>query len=345
MTPTDFLAERQPTKTTAIITGYLHSFLKGMPLETGFAFENELKACQLDYTLASLQRIDDFLDNIRTTHRLDRDTFLNGGTPTNHTFLFLLTYYCGEMRGRLAGVAPIWQDYEEYIAENPEMQGIFPDIDEYRFVATYHRADNINQHFPLVAILERLFPEFDEPEKSVYFSTITGDYQAFAPDEVVPPANQSLPIDLQAACQNLSAHWQSYLQILPPKWMLGDELMSQIKAPCQPFTKKGVWSGGRSCKPIRCFLRKIILPVALPRLFMTNQGVRHRIYCKALPKPCCHLKNKRLTTYHPNSNNTPSTYKTNAPVFQANCLRRQQPPCRFMPRRYLCGDCICLMRC
>ncbi|STZ08664.1 Uncharacterised protein [Moraxella caprae] len=226
----DFLAERQPTQTTAIILGTLQSFLKGKPLETGFAFENELKACRLDYTLASLQRIDDFLDNIRTTHSLDRNDFLNGGVPSNHTFLFLLAFYCGEMRGRLAGVAPIWHDYEEYIAENPQMQSIFPAIDEYRFVATYHRADNINQHFPLVAILERLFPEFDEPEKSVYFSTITGDYQAFAPDEVVQPANQSLPIDLQAACQNLSVHWQSYLQILPPKWMLGDDLMSQIKA-------------------------------------------------------------------------------------------------------------------
>lgn len=227
----DFLAERQPTQTTAIILGALQSFLKGKPLETGFAFESELKACRLDYTLASLQRIDDFLDNIRTTHSLDRNDFLNGGVPSNHTFLFLLAFYCGEMRGRLAGVAPIWHDYEEYIAENPQMQSIFPAIDEYRFVATYHRADNINQHFPLVAILERLFPEFDEPEKSVYFSTITGDYQAFAPDEIVPPApNQSLPIDLLSSLQALPSHWQSYLQILPPKWMLGDDLMSQIKA-------------------------------------------------------------------------------------------------------------------
>lgn len=54
MAPTDFLAEHQPTKTTAIILGTLQSFLKGTPLETGFAFEKELKACRLDYTLASL---------------------------------------------------------------------------------------------------------------------------------------------------------------------------------------------------------------------------------------------------------------------------------------------------
>lgn len=231
MTTTDFLTQCQPTQTTAIITGYLQSFLKGTPLETGFAFEDELKVCRLDYTLASLQRIDNFLDNIRIAHRLDRSDFLDGGTPTNHNFLFLLAYYCGEVRGRLAKVAPIWHDYEEYIAKNPQMQSIFPDIDEYRFVATYHHADDIYQHFPMVAILERLFPEFDEPEKSVYFSTITGDYQAFAPDEVIPPApNQSLPIDLPSSLQALPSHWQSYLQILPPRWLFGDDLMVQMQA-------------------------------------------------------------------------------------------------------------------
>lgn len=33
MTPTDFLAEHQPTQTTAIITGYLQSFLKARLLK------------------------------------------------------------------------------------------------------------------------------------------------------------------------------------------------------------------------------------------------------------------------------------------------------------------------
>ncbi|ULJ64140.1 sel1 repeat family protein [Wielerella bovis] len=226
----DFLADYQSTQINDEVLGTLHAFLNGTADETGWLFEREIKACKLDYTLASLKRIDAMLDRIRESQTLDRETFLVNRKPENSHFLVLLAFYCGEMRGRLAGVAPIWQAYESYIAENPEMQNIFPAIDEYRFVATYHRADNINQHFPLVAILERLFPEFDEPEKSVYFSTITGDYQAFAPDEVVPPAFQSLPFDLQAACQDLSAHWQSYLQILPPKWLFGDDLISQIKA-------------------------------------------------------------------------------------------------------------------
>ncbi|ULJ68723.1 SEL1-like repeat protein [Wielerella bovis] len=226
----DFLADYQSAQINDEVLGTLHAFLNGTADETGWLFEREIKACKLDYTLASLKRIDAMLDRIRESQTLDRETFLVNRKPENSHFLVLLAFYCGEMRGRLAGVAPIWQAYESYIAENPEMQNIFPTIDEYRFVATYHRADNINQHFPLVAILERLFPEFDEPEKSVYFSTITGDYQAFAPDEVVPPAFQSLPFDLQAACQDLSAHWQSYLQILPPKWLFGDDLISQIKA-------------------------------------------------------------------------------------------------------------------
>lgn len=226
----DFLAEYNTTQINDKVLRTLHAFLNGAAEETGWLFEREIKACKLDYTLASLKRIDAMLDRIRESQTLDRETFLANRKPENSHFLVLLAFYCGEMRGRLAGVAPIWQTYESHIAENPEMAHIMPPVPEYRFVATYHRANDIYQHFPLVAIFERLFPEHDEPEKSVYFSTITGNHANFAPDEVVPPAFQSLPFDLQAACQNLSAHWQSYLQILPPKWLFGDELMSQIKA-------------------------------------------------------------------------------------------------------------------
>lgn len=228
MQTTDFLANHQPTEHNVRALWYLHQFHAKQPFMSGLAYEDLLHQCLLDYTLASLNRIDKLLDDIRENERPNRDEFLHN--PANQQFLFLLAFYLGEVRGRLANIAPIWQNYADFIAENPELEPIFGYCFEYEFVAIFVRENDVYQHFPLVAILERLFPEFEEPQKSVYFSTVTGNYQSLSPDDVLPEIRQSLPIDIQAALKNTSEHWQSYFQILPPQWILGDDLMNQIKA-------------------------------------------------------------------------------------------------------------------
>ncbi len=241
MSNPDFLSQNSPTEHSVRALWYLHQFHAKQPFGNGLAYEDLLHKCRLDYTLASLHRIDKLLDYIREKKRPNRDDFLRN--PANQQFLFLLAFYLGEVRGRLARIAPIWQNYADFIAENPALESVFGYCFEYEFVAIFVRENDVYQHFPLVAILERLFCEYDEPEKSVYSSTITGDYQKWSPDDILPQTVQSLQIDVQAALKNTPAHWQHYWQILPPKWILGDDLMPQIQAVPQLYQKgRVVWA-------------------------------------------------------------------------------------------------------
>jgi len=63
--PVDFLSQQQPTEFTVRALWYLHHFPQQGEWADGFAFEKQLRSCQLDYTLGSLHRIDHLLDQIR----------------------------------------------------------------------------------------------------------------------------------------------------------------------------------------------------------------------------------------------------------------------------------------
>lgn len=65
MQTTDFLANHQPTEHNVRALWYLHQFHAKQPFSNGLAYEDLLHQCRLDYTLASLHRIDKLLDDIR----------------------------------------------------------------------------------------------------------------------------------------------------------------------------------------------------------------------------------------------------------------------------------------
>lgn len=64
-TQLDFLAQQQPNSTTIRALWYLQNFATQSAWTNGLAFEKQLRACHLDFTLSSLQRIDSLLDHIR----------------------------------------------------------------------------------------------------------------------------------------------------------------------------------------------------------------------------------------------------------------------------------------
>ncbi|MFW2178409.1 MULTISPECIES: hypothetical protein [unclassified Moraxella] len=226
--PIDFLAQYQPTQTTVQALYYLDNFAKQGHWDNGFSYEKQLRACRLDYSLGSLKRIDQLLDQIRTKVKPNYEAFLNN--PANANFLCTVGFYCGEMRGRLMGVAPTWLHYPELMEKHPELQPMLLDPVAYQFTAHFEREADAYQHFPWVAMLEQLFPQFEEPEKSVYFSTITGNYQQYGLDDVIPPAPpQQLTIDVASEIAKLPKEYLLYLQMLPPDWVHVDELAKQIK--------------------------------------------------------------------------------------------------------------------
>ncbi len=227
-TPIDFLAERQPTQTTSFILWYLQQFFCNKDWEEDIAFKKQLQQCQLDYSPASLQRIDKLLSSLRQQKAPAYETFLS--ETCNQNFLLLLAYYCGEMKGRARKQAPRWQKYEEFIAENDGLQNIFPYCFEYLFVCRFYDENGEEyNHFPLVSICHCLFEKI--PDKSVFFSSL--QVLPKSPAELKRPLPEAPPHSLAFSGKELIAQTPKghlpYLQMLPPDWIWGDPLMTQLQ--------------------------------------------------------------------------------------------------------------------
>lgn len=89
------------------------------PLPGGLAFEALLRRCQLDYTLASLDRIDTLLDALRRTQKPQPQAFLTDAPQRN--LVLLIALYAGEVAGRAMRQPPLWCSYEEMVALDPSL--------------------------------------------------------------------------------------------------------------------------------------------------------------------------------------------------------------------------------
>ncbi len=87
------------------------------PLPGGLAFESLLRRCQLDYSLASLDRIDTLLDALRRTLKPQPQVFLQDAPQRN--LVLLLALYAGEVAARATGQRAVWCSYEEMVALDP----------------------------------------------------------------------------------------------------------------------------------------------------------------------------------------------------------------------------------
>lgn len=226
------MSSKQPTDTSITILWTLSNFAEHKPLTVKLAYEKQLRQCRLDYSLNSLKRIDRLLDTIRTKLAPDITDFYE--QEDTRTFLYLLAFYCGEMQGRLRQIAPIWSTWEEFTQANQGMEQIIPADVSSQWLCSFVKDDGnndnpaVNYFVPLVAIIVRLFEE--EPDKSVYFSTIAGDVSTLNHDiplSKAPP--QTLAFDMQQALKQTPKSFLAYLQILPPLWMHTDSLMGQVK--------------------------------------------------------------------------------------------------------------------
>ena len=88
LTPLDYIA-----------TGYWQDFLANRPIAGGIAYETELRDCILDESLASLQRVDTLLSQIRRdfikTNHWDEATLLTDERYRN--FMVFLAFYTGQV--------------------------------------------------------------------------------------------------------------------------------------------------------------------------------------------------------------------------------------------------------
>ena len=87
---------------------YLHAWEHDQAITDGLARRDQLKALRLDYSIASLARIDDWLTDTRVSNPFSFDQLLADRGLQNT--LHLLAFYAGEVLARALGCHPEWHD-------------------------------------------------------------------------------------------------------------------------------------------------------------------------------------------------------------------------------------------
>jgi len=173
LTPLDYIAE-----------GYWQDFLAGRPIAGGIAYETQLHNCALDESLASLQRVDTLLSQIRRdlikTERWSEEMLLVDEHYRN--LMVFLAFYAGRVLAQHWQQTPHWYGQFELGKRYPELALIREDF--YQHMAVVYREDNeatdaLPLFFPLEPIGLRLFGNIDRPFEAVQGGQVaSGLYQA-----------------------------------------------------------------------------------------------------------------------------------------------------------------------
>ena len=199
LTPLDYIA-----------AGYWQDFLAGRPVAGGMAYEAELYQCTLDESLASLQRVDTLLSQIR------RDMIKSGTwneaalliDERYRNFMVFLAFYTGRVLAQQWQNPPHWFGDFELRKRYPALPLLTDDFYQHMAVV-YHDDIDINNQcnttaslfFALEPIGLRLFGHIDRPFQAVQGGQVaSGLYQAVSAR--LPNAidnSHTLPVDVDNA--------------------------------------------------------------------------------------------------------------------------------------------------
>lgn len=196
--PDSFVAK---TSLDYIAEGYWQDFLAQRPIAGGISYESQLQACQLDESLASLQRIDVLLSQIKrdivksdivnqpqVSAANNEESALLADDSFRNLLLFL-AFYAGRVLARQWQSAPHWYSQPELRRRHAELS-LTPD-DFYQEMAVSYQlegndtANSIENHntsslfFALEPIGLRLFGNIDRQFIAVQGGAVaSGLYQA-----------------------------------------------------------------------------------------------------------------------------------------------------------------------
>ncbi|MDN3453278.1 MULTISPECIES: sel1 repeat family protein [unclassified Psychrobacter] len=177
LTPLDYTA-----------AGYWQDFLADRPIAGGIAYEMELRDCLLDESLASLQRLDTLLSQIRRdmikVGRWDEEATLLDERYRN--FMVFLAFYAGRVLAQQWQNTPHWYGQFELRKRYSELALTTDDF--YQNMAVIYRDDagvengsdsEASLFFALEPIGLRLFGHIDRPFEAVQGAQVaSGLYQA-----------------------------------------------------------------------------------------------------------------------------------------------------------------------
>jgi len=170
LTPLDYIAE-----------GYWQDFLAGRPIAGGIAYETELRACTLDESLESLQRIDTLLSQVR------RDMIKSGIWDETmllvderyRNFMVFLAFYAGRVLAQQWQSKPHWYGQFELRKRYPELTLITDDFYQHMAVGYDDSGVKKSLFFALEPIGLRLFGHIDRQFDAIQGGQVeSGLYQA-----------------------------------------------------------------------------------------------------------------------------------------------------------------------
>ena len=204
LTPLDYIA-----------AGYWQDFLAGRPVAGGMAYEAELHQCTLDESLASLQRIDTLLSQIR------RDMMKSGtwdetallADERYRNFMVFLAFYAGRVLAQQWQYTPHWFGEFELRKRYPALPLLTDEF--YQHMAVVYRNDvedtdkpnaTDSLFFALEPIGLRLFGHIDRPFQAVQGGQVaSGLYQAVSarlPNAI--DSHHALPIATESATKEVT---------------------------------------------------------------------------------------------------------------------------------------------
>lgn len=203
-----------------IAAGYWQDFLAEQSIAGGTAYEAELRDCILDESLASLQRVDTLLSQIRRdmikVGRWDEEALLIDERYRN--FMMFLAFYAGRVLARQWQQSPHWYGQFELRKRYPELTLTADDF--YQHMAVGYRDEGYSDvndddsdidraaalFFALEPIGLRLFGHIDRPFAAVQGGQIaSGLYQAVSARLPNTDNHQASSTSTQNVIQNNSS--------------------------------------------------------------------------------------------------------------------------------------------
>lgn len=199
-TPLDYMAE-----------GYWQDFLARRPIAGGIVYEVAVHACVLDESLASLQRIDTLLSQIRRdlikAKTWDEQVLLSNSRYRN--LLVFLAFYVGKVLAKQWQSPPHWYSPLELRELTPSLQ--LQGDDFYQQMAVFYTgleanvsnataSPSLSVFFALEPIGMRLFGHLDRPFFAANGAKVAnGVYQAvieLLPKNAAEPLGGAVPVNL-----------------------------------------------------------------------------------------------------------------------------------------------------
>ncbi|MES2945370.1 MAG: hypothetical protein V4772_21085 [Pseudomonadota bacterium] len=154
----------------------LDSFFNNNKIDGGLAFREQLNQQQLDYSLASLERLDRVLRSLRSQLKPEYTEYVN--KPDTQNFLRFVAFYIGMTTARAGSLSVKWLTFVEAKNDVPEL--------EFQFETTSVCLLAGRLYFPLGLVTEILIQP--DPRRTV---------QGWAREllKTAPPPLQSIPQD------------------------------------------------------------------------------------------------------------------------------------------------------